>query len=381
MNQKENDAFGAFLREKVAEADRSIGYQAPQLLRMVDAKGGYATAISLISERNPSPGFSTLWEGKRLDLSVEALVLEHKWIVFFDEELLRIAERKLLGADYSPTRYRTDPTRESTTNGDARALKAPRNSVSFSAHCKKLGMPLSNPMNSWCASSLERGQAVFTIWEDRIKEGRYVFWENAQSPADTRAGSRELKRILDQAIERNFEVYGIWCRAKDVSSATRKRGFFNEEELLILRLSVEEPGIVAYIEGQLPTVDFLTGRRLKQPHFLSAADDLDDVPPGIEKPERRWGTSSGYRRDPKVRQHVLDRAKGHCEYCLKPGFPLPDGRLYLETHHIIGLAKHGPDTVRNVIALCPHHHREAHFGRNAESLAAEFLERLSTQPQ
>jgi 5-methylcytosine-specific restriction protein A len=56
------------------------------------------------------------------------------------------------------------------------------------------------------------------------------------------------------------------------------------------------------------------------------------------------------------------------------GFLLPDGSHYLEAHHIITLAKQGPDTVDNVIALCPSDHREAHYGKKAIVMENEMIE-------
>lgn len=69
-------------------------------------------------------------------------------------------------------------------------------------------------------------------------------------------------------------------------------------------------------------------------------------------------------------------AAGRCEYCDMHGFVRGDGAIYLETHHIVALHEGRPDTVANVICLCPNHHREAHFGANAARLREGFLKRL-----
>jgi 5-methylcytosine-specific restriction protein A len=70
---------------------------------------------------------------------------------------------------------------------------------------------------------------------------------------------------------------------------------------------------------------------------------------------------------------VIRRAKGKCEYCGEPGFEMPSGEHYLETHHVIALAKDGADTVKNVLALCAGHHREAHYGVRAEALEKQMI--------
>ncbi|MBI5908921.1 MAG: HNH endonuclease [Betaproteobacteria bacterium] len=54
----------------------------------------------------------------------------------------------------------------------------------------------------------------------------------------------------------------------------------------------------------------------------------------------------------------------------------PDGRTYIETHHVIPLAENGPDSVSNVVALCPNHHRETHHGREAGAIRIRLLELL-----
>jgi HNH endonuclease len=96
-------------------------------------------------------------------------------------------------------------------------------------------------------------------------------------------------------------------------------------------------------------------------------DAIDDLDPGSPA-DRAKTIGYRYKRDPAVRKKVKTRASGVCEYCGRPGFLDVDGQPYLECHHIITLAKQGRDKPWNVIALCPEHHREAHFGQLAEQL-------------
>ena len=104
-------------------------------------------------------------------------------------------------------------------------------------------------------------------------------------------------------------------------------------------------------------------------------DDLD-IPGGSDCPDRAKSISYPVVRDAKVPAYILERAAGKCEYCGKPGFLTNNGRHYLESHHIIALSEQGEDTVDNVIALCPGHHREAHYGKESESLERKFLIRI-----
>lgn len=83
-----------------------------------------------------------------------------------------------------------------------------------------------------------------------------------------------------------------------------------------------------------------------------------------------------YERSGKVRQLVMLRSKGHCEWCGEPGFRKHDGEIYLESHHVVALSAGGVDEVTNVIALCPNDHRIAHYGEHREIMAQEMSDWL-----
>ena len=101
---------------------------------------------------------------------------------------------------------------------------------------------------------------------------------------------------------------------------------------------------------------------------------LDDL--GTDDPARVLYSAYTYLRDRKVRAAVLLRAVGCCEYCGEVGFLKPDGTQYLETHHVIALAKDGEDRLSNVIAFCPNDHRKAHFSVDREQIEQEMLAKL-----
>ena len=74
---------------------KAAGYNATYFLRMLNEIGGVATAKKLVASTQPSDGFTKLWEMKRLDLSVEALVLDPKWTMLFSDPERRAARRRL----------------------------------------------------------------------------------------------------------------------------------------------------------------------------------------------------------------------------------------------------------------------------------------------
>lgn len=81
-------------------------------------------------------------------------------------------------------------------------------------------------------------------------------------------------------------------------------------------------------------------------------------------------------RAPAVRERVLQRAAGHCEWCGKPGFKTVSGAVYLETHHVIPLAEGGPDHETNMLALCPDDHRRAHHAHDRADLSVQLRGKL-----
>lgn len=67
-------------------------------------------------------------------------------------------------------------------------------------------------------------------------------------------------------------------------------------------------------------------------------------------------------RNKYVSDYAKTRAKGFCQLCGKPApFKDPEGKPFLETHHIQWLSKGGADSIDNTVALCPNCHRRMHI--------------------
>jgi hypothetical protein len=78
-------------------------YTASIFFYMVNTKGGLITAKQLINSKEPSDGYTQLWLKGRLDLTVEALVVEDvKWHSLFTDEEIASAEARLRAHDYHP---------------------------------------------------------------------------------------------------------------------------------------------------------------------------------------------------------------------------------------------------------------------------------------
>lgn len=95
-------------------------------------------------------------------------------------------------------------------------------------------------------------------------------------------------------------------------------------------------------------------------------------------PDKKDVHSKVFKRSPVVRGNVLIRSSGKCEYCGKLGFKMSKNRIYIETHHIQQLSEKGRDIESNVAALCPEHHREAHYGLNKMIIKNELTKKMET---
>lgn len=87
-------------------------------------------------------------------------------------------------------------------------------------------------------------------------------------------------------------------------------------------------------------------------------------------------TGQVYLRDPKIRKRVLEIANGYCECCGVEGFLTESGHHYLETHHVVGVSERGPDSVSNVVAVCPTCHRKAHFAADRVEIGRVMFEAI-----
>lgn len=94
-----DEAMFAIYRRAKDEAK----YNATIFLNMLNDQGGLLTAKYLINADKPSDGYTALYLRDRLDLTVEAEVVEHKrWHSLFTEEELKRARDRLIAYRYAP---------------------------------------------------------------------------------------------------------------------------------------------------------------------------------------------------------------------------------------------------------------------------------------
>jgi hypothetical protein len=80
---------------------KELGYVPVRFLQMIDEYGALRTAKKLLATEDfIQEGVKKLWELKRLDLSVEALVINEKYSKLFLKEEKMIAQKRLKDLGY-----------------------------------------------------------------------------------------------------------------------------------------------------------------------------------------------------------------------------------------------------------------------------------------
>ena len=229
----------------------------------------------------------------------------------------------------------------------------------------------SNPKYCYDWSFENGDQIVLNIWHRNLStvDGQIVQSLNLRETAAQVKNVARKRRAMNmdfsiqKAARLNLPLNAIICDGRqneDGSSRAEKR------------LLDDGPWYVkSYDSG---TGACVLVRGVPQPKFIDQFS-LDDIPEGTGR--QRESVSSTYERCPKVRAYVLKRADGNCEWCGARGFTTASGSIYLETHHVQPLSEDGPDSVENVIAVCPNDHREAHHGKNRDQIKVEMLSKLT----
>lgn len=224
----------------------------------------------------------------------------------------------------------------------------------------------------WSYEDHNKQVIVLNLWYENllVQDGEIVQKLNLRETAKNAASSPQSRRAtkmdfsLQKAARLNWPVRVIICdggrRDSSATKSSADRRLLDIEQWYVKSYS-SDSGDCVLVRG-VPTDLFID-------QF-----NIEGLPAGEAK--KKESITSVYERSPQVRSYILKRAGGFCEWCGQEGFKTLSGSIYLETHHIQPLSEDGSDTVDNVVALCPNHHREAHFGVNAVQFRKELADRV-----
>lgn len=223
----------------------------------------------------------------------------------------------------------------------------------------------------WSFENRDEGVIVLNLWFDNCE----LFGEVIIQKLNLRIESEELKGVQKRrAIKMDFSLQRasrLKCPVRVIMCDDNRKGKLVEGKSNADKRYLDEASW--YVQEYDDEGNCILHRGQLSAPFIDQfiVRELD-----IIQAEKQQSTTYTYPRSKAVREQVLLRAKGHCEYCGEQGFTTSSGSLYLESHHIIPLCESGIDHPSNVIALCPNHHREAHFGDSSVVLREAFTEKL-----
>ena len=225
----------------------------------------------------------------------------------------------------------------------------------------------------WCFYQ-ENKDLIINFWHERMYEndGEIFYKVNYLSNIEIYKAQKgkqawvKRARACDTGLRKALEK-GLPIR---VVIQSGKLGTLGTDERTRTEKRVLDP-----VYWNIKSVDYDTGEFILIRSGEAFIDQFEFPDAGTETPGQSRKTTKVYDRDPEVRKIVLRRANGFCEYCGAEGFETPRGK-YLETHHIIPLSENGPDTVRNVIALCPNDHRKAHYWIKSAQMREQLFSAL-----
>ncbi|MCS3902203.1 hypothetical protein J2T55_000195 [Methylohalomonas lacus] len=101
MNNNLEDRFHADMLNIYQRAMSEAGYHATRFLHMVGENGGIQAARTLLHANGVSEGYTALWELGRLDLTVEALIVDNPdYHGLFTDDELAICRQRLREYNY-----------------------------------------------------------------------------------------------------------------------------------------------------------------------------------------------------------------------------------------------------------------------------------------
>jgi len=109
MNNPLEDAFHQKMVEVYEKAKTECHYNAVRFHQMVQQHRGLATAKMLLASKQHPEGLTRLWELKRLDISMEATLIQEPWCTLFSPEELAIAKKRLKELGYTQAKQESPP--------------------------------------------------------------------------------------------------------------------------------------------------------------------------------------------------------------------------------------------------------------------------------
>jgi len=227
----------------------------------------------------------------------------------------------------------------------------------------------------WTFQDHEKKLIILNLWYDNLEmRGSSIIQKlNMRATAEDVTSSPQRRRAYDmdfalqKAARLNWPLRVIICDGTQRIDTPEQKRSKTETRMLD-----EEFWTLESYDGA--SGDCILVRGFAAEKYVDQFDEFTSISAPVSKTE---SIARKYSRSPYVRKQVLERARGRCEFCGTVGFKTLSGSIYLETHHIVPLSESGDDSTTNVVALCPNHHRQAHYGEDSASFREKLRTRIS----
>lgn len=155
--------FDAAMFDIYERAGHEVGYWASRYLQLLRKRGGLGSARYLLASKLTSDGYARLRDAGRLDLTVEALVLQPQFEPLFSPEELARAGDRLSRYRAMPFPLQLDPSPELLALVEEAAAAAADDRIDHLDRIAAFGSPAIVVMQGWVAEGRSPGFAVAVI--------------------------------------------------------------------------------------------------------------------------------------------------------------------------------------------------------------------------
>jgi len=226
------EQFDQEMRNIYVKAKTECNYTPTYFLNMIDEMGGLQTAKELLRKKDISSGFTKLYECKRLDLTVEALVLRNPWQQLFTEEEKEIAKKRLEEFGYFSIKWR-----DSVLNAIHRITK--RKGRAIFTRQEIIQEEIDNIKKDTKTYGATPDQTLSRILQDLRDEGLINFYDDRGTyillDAPINIESEDLKEsVLDYALKKDKIKFG------DISTDNKEAiGRYRKGQARLRKLTLE----------------------------------------------------------------------------------------------------------------------------------------------
>ena len=370
MDNRENEEFTQYLTEAVRQAEQ-LKYYPNRFKGMLNADGGYETVKRILESGKPSEGFQKLWGLGRLDLTCEAIIVETKWRLYFDPELVARSENLLRQSDYQFKPFdlaNSDTTEQPQSDmaGDDQVSPEVNDVKSGAMSRKKFlesqGATCRNWNWSWSFVNEAERTIIFGAWDTH------------------NAGNRALILSKKWEISRRGRKQPGYGQAREHIRLVEEEGYVLKTFPMIYS-EIEEEGDVgpAKIENFVPVLTQKSLIRVGNSWYASDDALASTLPEELVDEELVEGAGktvsvNAYERNAAARAMCLAHHGYSCTVC---SFDFESaygelGKNYIHVHHIVPLSEikdqYVVNPIMDLVPVCPNCHAMIHITRPCLSI-------------